>query len=174
MYCAALWRKNFRVIFFDSDVRISSLVSFPTATSVSGLCGDYRLQPQDKGTMIEHRRTPFELDRARNIAAEIPVSTLQCCFSDLRDWLTRTSSHVPLGEVSDEINHEHVETSISVLRARRNLDARREMPIDRYRCEILFARIYTTCSSVLSEKKSAFLSVLQFFSSASCSLFLSL
>jgi len=80
---------------------------------------DYRLQPQDKGTMIEHHRTPFRLNRARNIAAKIPISTLQCCFSDLRDWLTRTSSHVPPGQVSNEINHGYVGTSISVVHAKK-------------------------------------------------------
>lgn len=83
------------------------------------LCEDYRLQPQDKGTMIEHHRTLFRLNRARNIAAKIPISTLQCCFSDLRDWLTRTSSHVPPGQVSNEINHGHVGTSISVVHAKK-------------------------------------------------------
>lgn len=83
------------------------------------LCEDYRLQPQDKGTMIEHHRTPFRLNRARNIAAKIPISTLQCCFSDLRDWLTRTSSHVLPGQVSNEINHGHVGTSISVVHAKK-------------------------------------------------------
>lgn len=90
-------------------------VSFPFRR---WLYRDYRLQPQDKDTMIEHRRTPFALDRARNIAAKIPISTLQCRFSDLRDWLTRTSSHVPPGKVSNEINHGHVGASISVVCAR--------------------------------------------------------
>jgi len=68
---------------------------------------------------------PFEGDRARNIVAaeRYPISTLlRCRFSDLRDWLTRTSSHVSNGQVSNEINHGYVGTSIPIV-SQRNSDA---------------------------------------------------
>lgn len=120
---------------FSPTVTYVFRVSFPFRRWPR-LYGDYRLQPQDKGTMIEHRRTPFGLDRARNIAAKIPISTLHCRFSDLRDWLTRTSSHVSPGKVSNEINHAHVGASISVVcvcvRACKEIWTRQKRRNDRY------------------------------------------
>lgn len=109
------------------------------------LCEDYRLQPQDKGTMIEHHRTPFRLNRARNIAAKIPISTLQCCFSDLRDWLTRTSSHVPPGQVSNEINHGHVGTSISVVHAKKFGHVGRHQSISARYCPFFYVQRIREC-----------------------------
>lgn len=130
-------------------------VLFPARRRCSGVTSrDYRLQNRKtKAPMMEHRKDAI---RARSCAEysgrrEIPISTLlQSCFSDLRDWLTRTSSHVPTGKVSNDINHGHVGTSIFVVRARRNSDTSRRA--DRYPRDTR-SSVRKTCFYVLSRER---------------------